>query len=188
MQGHNIPVPPAAVDQKILKQGYFPVYISCHGKPCLLFLVEYTVDPYISSQLQALCNTGMTVVVNPTDPNCTSLMLSDYFGLPNDAIKVMNHNGRVAYENESVAADSSSAFASFTDSICGMFSAITSSIKLNSVITTLTAIFIIAAVLSVAATTVFAIIGKLAIINSLTFAAFQLLFAAIIFIISRIKI
>ena len=80
MQGHNIPAPSASVDQKILRAGYFPVYIAVDSVPCLLFVVKYDVDPAIAHELRVLCNTGMTVVVDPKDPNTSSAMLCDYFG------------------------------------------------------------------------------------------------------------
>ena len=188
MQGHNVSVPPASVDQKILKAGYFPVYIAVDGVPCLLFIVQYDTDPEVAHELQLLCNTGMTIVVDPKDPNTTEAMICDYFGLPNDALKVMNHNGRVSYERTAATVESASAPASFKDNICGFFSAVTSSIRLKGVYTLLTAVMIIAAALGVLLTVYLAVAGKSYLVTPLTVSAFQLLFAAISAIIAKIKL
>ncbi|MBO5912922.1 MAG: hypothetical protein J6Q76_05565 [Clostridia bacterium] len=188
MQGHNIAVPPASVDQKILKAGYFPVYIAVDGVPCLLFIVQYDTDPEVAHELQMLCNTGMTVVVDPKDPNTTEAMICDYFGLPDDALKVMNHNGRVSYERTSAEVETASAPASFGKNVCGFFSAVTSSIKLKGIYAILTAIMIVAAVLGVVLTVYLGISGKTNLVNPLTLSGFQLFFVAISALIAKIKL
>lgn len=187
MQGHNIEVPPLSVDQKILQAGYFPVYVACNGALCLLFVVKYEVDDYIASELQRLCRTGMNIVVNPQDPNATDMMLCDYFGLPNDAIKVMKHNGRIAYENITKQDETVSSPACFGKDICGFFASVSTAIGLGNVYTILTALFIISAVLGNILLVYLAVIGKMSIITSITFTAFQLLFSLISIIISKVK-
>ncbi len=187
MQGHSVPVPQASVDQKILKAGYFPVYIAIGGVPCLLFMVKYEADPTVKYELQQLCNTGMTVVVDPKDPNTTDAMICDYFGLPNDALKVMNHNGRVSYERTTAKTDSASAPAAFKDTVCGFFSAVTSAIKLNGIYAVLTAVFIIASALGIILTGYLLISGKSNLVTPLTVSAFQILFAAVSAVIAKIK-
>lgn len=187
MQGHNISVPPASVDQKILRAGYFPVYIAVDGVPCLLFIVKYEVDPDIAHELQALCSTGMTIVVNPKDPNASSPMICDYFGLPNDALKVMNHNGRVSYERTAAPTESASAPAAFGKNICGFFSMISSCIRLSGTYSILTALFIIAAALGTALLIYLCVTAKLSLLSSLTVAGFQLLFTAVSAVIAKVR-
>lgn len=187
MQGHNITVPPITVDQKILRAGYFPVYVACDGVPCLLFIVKYETDPTITAELQSMCNTGITVVVDPNDPNATDMMLCDYFGLPSDAIKVMNHNARVTYEKESRFEENISASASFKDNICGFFAAVTASINLPHTLSVMTALFIIAAVVGLAMLIWAFVSSKAMIVTSLTFALYQLLFVGISFLLSKVK-
>ncbi len=187
MQGHNVSVPPASVDQKILRAGYFPVYIAIDGVPCLLLIVKYDTDPEVTAELQALCNTGMTVVVDPKDPNTSSAMICDYFGLPDDALKVMNHNGRVTYEHTAAYSENCSAPAVFGKNICGFFASVTSSIKLNSTYRILTAIFVIVAILGGVSVITLAVASKLNLINTLTVGVFQLLGAAISAIIAKVR-
>lgn len=187
MQGHNIEVPPLSVDKKILQAGYFPVYIASNGVPSLLFVVKYETDPNITSELQRLCNTGMTVVVDPEDPNPTDLMLCNYFGLPNDALKVMNHNGRTVYERTTAYTENSTASAGFTKSVCGFFSAVTSAIKLPGIYMALTVLFVIAAVLGVITLVFMSVTGKMNMINSFTVSVYQLFFAGVAALVAKIK-
>ena len=187
MQGHNVSVPPASVDQKILRAGYFPVYIAIDGKPCLLFIVRYDTDPEVATHLQALCNTGMTVVVDPKDPNTSSAMICDYFGLTDDALKVMNHNGRTAYEQTTVKTENCSAPAAFGKNICGFFSAVTSAIKLNTTYRIMTALFVIAAVLGAVLLATLVVTSKLNLINTLTVGGFEILFAVISGIVAKVR-
>ncbi len=187
MQGHNVSVPPASVDQKILRAGYFPVYIAIDGKPCLLFIVKYDTDSEVADELQALCNTGMTVVVDPKDPNTSSAMICDYFGLPDDALKVMNHNGRVTYEQTTAKKEDCSAPAAFGKNICGFFSAVTSAIKLNTTYRIMTALFVIAAVLSAVLLITLTLTANLGLINTLTIGGFEILFAVISGIVAKVR-
>ncbi len=188
LQGHNVSVPAAAVDQKVLRAGYFPVYIAIDGHPCLLLVVKYEADEAIAHELSVLCNTGMTLVVDPKDPNVSSDMICDYYGLPNDAVKVMNHNGRTLYEQIATPADSLSPSATYGKDICGFFSAITSAITLNGTYAILKALFIICASIGALLLVYFALSSKLALVTSLSVAAFQLVFAAISAIAAKVGI
>ncbi len=187
MQGHNVAVPPAAVDQKILKAGYFPVYIASKGVPCLLFVVKYEVDPTIRTELLKLCNTGMTVLVNPQDPNASDTMICDYFGIPSDALKCMNHNGRVMYERRTKAEESVTAPAVGGKDITGTFAAVTASIRINTIIAMLTAAYIVAAVLGGILLIYLAVLGKLSLVTSFALTVFQVVFMLVSVIAMKVK-
>ncbi len=187
MQGHNISVPPASVDQKILRAGYFPVYIACNGVPCLLFIVKYDVDTEIIREIQKLCNTGMTIAVNPLDPNASDAMLCDYFGLPNDALKVMNHNGRTVYAEECKPCETLSSPLVFGKSVCGFLSAVSSSIKLTNIYLTLAVICIILGTIGVLSLIYLALASKLTLILTMTFTIGQIVLSAIIGIIAKMR-
>ena len=188
MQGHSVTVPAASVDQKILKAGYFPVYIAVSGVPCLLFIVKYEPDATVIRELQMLCSTGMTVMVDPNDPNANRDMLCDYFGLPTEALKVMNHNGRVSYERSCADIESASAPAVFGNNVCGLFSTITSAITLKGLYPVLWALVIIAAVIGSGLAVYLAFAAKFSLLSSLTLGGFQLLFVGITALVSRLKI
>ncbi len=187
MQGHSVAVPPASVDQKILKAGYFPVYIACKGIPCLLFIVKYEADPNVTAELKKLCSTGMTVLVNPQDPNASDAMICDYFGIPDDALKCMKHNGRVVYERQTAPKENVSAPALYGEDVTGYFSAITSSININSIIAILTAVFVVSAVLGTLLLIYLAIMGKLSIVTAFSITVYQLIFMLASAIVTKVK-
>lgn len=185
MQGHNVAVPPASVDQKILRNGYFPVYVACDGIPCLLFIVKYESDETIAKELRSVCDAGMTVVVYPEDANASDIMICDYFGLPNDAVKVMSHNGRLAYEKATAEVETVSAPAAFGKNICGLFAAVSSSVNFKNVISAMTVLYVIAAVLGVVSLLYLTVVGQSALITSLSSIIFQSVFAVIGAVLAR---
>ena len=81
------------VDRKILRQGYFPVYLAVDGKPCALLVVKYNVKRDIAIRLQRLVNIGITFLVDSCDPNLTNEMICDYFGLEVESVRVMGGLG-----------------------------------------------------------------------------------------------
>ncbi len=137
MEGHNIKTPSLELDKKILRQGYFPLYLACDQQLCALFVVGYEADEEITYELRNLCNTGVTMLVNSNDPNVSEEMLCDYFGLYPDSIKVMTGTGVAAYKTASEYTESISAPASYSGDISGFLSAVTSSIRMKSIIITM---------------------------------------------------
>ncbi len=93
LEAHGISTPPIEVDRKILRQGYFPVYLAVNGKPCALLVVKYNVKREIAVRLQRLVNIGVTFLVDSCDPNLTSEMICDYFGLYSESVRVMGGLG-----------------------------------------------------------------------------------------------
>ncbi|MBE6798324.1 MAG: hypothetical protein E7525_00880 [Ruminococcaceae bacterium] len=185
MQGHNVAVPPASVDQKILRNGYFPVYVACDGIPCLLFIVKYEADEKITRELRSVCDTGMTVVVYPEDANASDIMICDYFGLPNDAVKVMRHNGRLDYEKAIAETETVSAPAGYGKNICGLFSAVASSINLKGAMSVLTVLYVIAAVLGVISILYLTAVNQTVLLTSLSSVIFQSVFMVIAAVLAR---
>ena len=137
MEGHNIKTPNLELDKKILRQGYFPLYLACDQQLCALFVVGYEADEEITYELRNLCNTGVTMLINSNDPNVSEEMLCDYFGLYPDLVKVMSGTGVAAYKNVGAYTESASAPASYGDNICGFLSAVTSSIRMKGILNTM---------------------------------------------------
>ncbi len=93
LEAHGISTPPMEVDRKILRQGYFPVYLAVDGKPCALLVVKYNVKRDIATRLQTLSNLGVTFLVDSCDPNLTDEMICDYFGIYPESVRVMSSFG-----------------------------------------------------------------------------------------------
>ena len=152
MEGHNIKTPNLELDKKILRQGYFPLYLACDQQLCALFVVGYEADEEITYELRNLCNTGVTMLINSNDPNVSEEMLCDYFGLYPDLVKVMSGTGVAAYKNTAAYTESVSAPASYGENISGFLSAVTSSIRMKSILTTMLIIQLLFFVLGIALT------------------------------------
>ena len=151
MEGHNIVIPPISVDQKILKAGYFPVYVACDNKACILFSVKYSPDEKIGNMLTRLCNAGMTLLIESGDPNVTESMVADYFDIYDDAVKVLNHDGVACLHKNTEAVKSKSAPACCSKNILGYLGIISSAVRLDKTKKMLNTIYYIGAIIIVAA-------------------------------------
>ncbi len=116
MEAHGITVPDLEIDRKILRGGYFPIYVADQNKACALIVVNYDVDPKISKELRRLTNNGVTLLLKSSDPNLTEEMVCDYFGLYEDSVKVMSAAGCHIYVNTVTYTKKASAPAAFRTS------------------------------------------------------------------------
>ncbi len=187
MEGHSIKTPSLELDKKILRQGYFPVYLGIGDQLCALFIVGYEADEEITYELRRLCNTGVTMLVNSNDPNVCDEMLCDYFGLYPDSIKVLSPSGSTAYKSAVSFKESISAGASFGDNLCGLLSSITSAINLKSIISILLIVNTILICLSVGVVGYLAFSGILTSISGVLVALCSLLPAAVTALIAYFK-
>ncbi|MBE6727215.1 MAG: hypothetical protein E7562_01040 [Ruminococcaceae bacterium] len=113
MQAHGIAVPDVEVDRRILRRGYFPVYLASGGKACALIIVQYNVDPQVVYELKRITGLGVTLLVNNCDPNITEEMICDYIGLYDDSVKIMSNSGVHMYKNAVIPCEHCSAPAAY---------------------------------------------------------------------------
>lgn len=113
MEAHGIEVPSIEFDRKILRRGYFPVYVSTGGHACALIVIEYTVRKDIQKTLRKISKLGITLLVDNCDPNVNEKMICDYFGIYDDSVKVMTNVGTYMYKNAVEDASTVSAPAAF---------------------------------------------------------------------------
>ncbi len=116
MMAHGIEIPSLEVDKKILRKGYFPVYVATENTACALIVIQYNVDETVAKQLHKINNLGITLLVENCDPNVTEEMLCDYFGLYDDSVKIMSSAGVYMYNNAVPSAKSFSSPAVFRGS------------------------------------------------------------------------
>ncbi len=116
MEAHGIAVPSIEVDKRILRKGYFPVYVGTGGKACALIIIQYEVRSDIQKLLRKISRLGITMLVKNCDPNVSEEMICDYFGLYDDSVKVMTNVGIHMYENAVAPTSMLSAPASFKGS------------------------------------------------------------------------
>ena len=140
METHGITIPSVTVDRNILEKGFFPVYVACAGVPCALFVVGYNVDRRIKYELQRLCNLGAVVLVNSTDPNISEEMISDYFGIWRESVRLMNANSLNVYKNAVNYKESFPASGIYNGSAEALACLVTSSARLKTAIKLMTAV------------------------------------------------
>ena len=165
MEAHNIKVPSLEVDKKILHKGFFPVYIACDQRACALLIVKYKPVEQIESSLLKLINTGVTLLINNCDPNITEDMLTDYYSLYPDSIKIMDHIGCAKYKGAVNYSETTSTHAFTNGDILSFLNVLISSIKLRTASNVMFTIYIITALISAAVFTLVSLSGSLNIMS-----------------------
>lgn len=113
MKAHGIEIPSLEVDKKILRKGYFPVYVATASTACALVVIQYNVKPEVAKELHKITDLGVMLLVENCDPNVTEEMICDYFGLYDDSVKIMTNAGVHMYKNAVPEVPSCSAPAAF---------------------------------------------------------------------------
>lgn len=113
LEAHGIKLPGIEVDKKIMRQGFFPVYVASGQKACALLVIKYNVSERVLKEITKLCNLGVTLLVDNCDCNVSEQMLCDYFGIDPDYIKIMTDSGIHMYKSQVNYTKSSSAPAVF---------------------------------------------------------------------------
>lgn len=149
MEAHGIAVPDIEIDRKILRKGYFPVYVASADKVCALLVVQYSVNPDIAKELHRLSKIGITVLINNTDPNITNEMICDYLGLYEDSVMIITNAGYHMYKNAITPKDSCSAPAAFRGSPITIAKIINCANKIRRSNILLTVLYIISAVIGI---------------------------------------
>lgn len=147
LEAHGITAPSLEVDRKILRQGYFPVYVATENKACALIIIQYNVKPEIAKELRALTDSGIDLLVSSCDPNLTEEMICDYFGLYEDSVKVMAAAARHTHRNVTSPAKTVSAPALVGKSPVGIAKVLNCALRIKKSNTLLTVFYILAVIL-----------------------------------------
>lgn len=174
METHGVSVPSVEVDKKILRNGYFPVYVASNGTPCALLIIGYENRADITTELIRLCKTGVTLLINNCDPNVTEDMLYDYFGLPNDFVKLMSEDSIKKCKEETEFCESLPAKAAYDGSACGIASIVTAAIKVKRLTAAMTVLHVITLIIGLAGTAAAVFTGNAALITPLSVTAYLL--------------
>ncbi len=148
MEAHGIKVPSLEVDRKILHRGYFPVYVAVGQRACALLIVKYNPDHRVKRDLVRLVNAGMTLLIDNCDSNITVPMLSDYYAIYPDCIKIMDSKGTHNYKSTANYSEFYSAHAAFIGKPQGYFAIISGALKLRTISNVMYALHIVLATLA----------------------------------------
>lgn len=99
MLAHEIKVPDAENDKRLMRDGYFPVYVALDTKICALLVLRYIPKQDIAKELDRISAMGLTILVNNCDQNISEEMICDYFDLYSDSVKIMSSSGVHMYRN-----------------------------------------------------------------------------------------
>ena len=143
LEAHGIKTPSFEIDKKILQNGYFPVYVASDEKPCALLVVKYNVKASIAYELQKLCASGVTLLVDTCDQNIISEMVCDYFGLYEESVYVMGSSGKQVYQKTSAPKYDISSYAAHKGKCEGFLSIFNCAAKIKRGITALRVFHII---------------------------------------------
>ena len=131
MEAHGIDVPSIETDRKLLRRGYFPVYVATDDKACALLAVQYTVKPELAREFRRISALGITMLIDSSDPNLTEEMICDYMGLYDDSVKVMSTAGCHMYKNAVTYTEHCSAPAAYKGNPVAPAALVSSAVKVK---------------------------------------------------------
>ncbi len=149
MEAHGISVPDIETDRKILRSGYFPVYVASNDTAVALLMVQYSVSPTVAKELHNLTKIGVTLLINNTDPNLSDEMICDYLGLYEDSVMVMSAAGCNMHKNTATPLENASAPAAFRGKQITLAKLLNCANRIRKSNTTLTVMYILSAVLGI---------------------------------------
>lgn len=149
MEAHGITVPDIETDRKILRSGYFPVYVASGDVAVALLMVQYSVSPTVAKELHNLTKIGVTLLINNTDPNLSDEMICDYLGLYDDSVMVMSTAGCNMHKNTTTPVENCSTPAAFRGKQITLAKLINCANRIRKSNTTLTVMYILSAVLGI---------------------------------------
>ena len=187
MKAHGIDIPNVEVDKKILRRGYFPVYVATAEKACALIVIQYDVDRAVAKELRKITELGITLLVNNCDPNVNEEMICDYFGLYDDSVKIMSNAGVQMFKNATLPCEHCSAPAAFRGTSLSFITIMNCASRIRKSNILLTVIYTISTILSVLYFVYTAFAGFAAIPTSSTILIFEIAITVISLILYLIK-
>ena len=187
MEAHGIDVPSVEVDRKILRQGYFPIYVATREKACALLVVQYNVNPDVARELRRLTFSGVTLLINSCDPNLTEEMICDYLGLYEDSVKVMSSAGCHMYKSTCAKAKAISSPAAYRNNPLALPTLLNCAARIKTSNTLLSVAFVICAALGAILFAYTSFSGSGSLISDTTVLIYTLISTAVSYIAYFIK-
>ena len=99
LRGHGVDAPSRDYEEKYLRTGKVPLYLSSGGVLMAMFLVSYRTDRRRAAELRRLEYNGISLLVRSRDPNLTPDLIAACFGLSRHFIRVLPENLGGIYES-----------------------------------------------------------------------------------------
>ncbi len=87
---HNIDVPDPVFEDKYLEDGHEIMYLAVAHQLAAMFVVDYAPNKRLAPYLKKLRESGVTILVRNCDPNVTDRMISHYYDMRLDNIKILS--------------------------------------------------------------------------------------------------
>ena len=100
MVNHNINMPPDSEIKKISKNGCDYVFVAISGKLTAAFMYDMSADFNVKSNLDALENEGISVVIKTVDVAIKPKKLSKIFKTPENLFKILPAQYHKSYRNQ----------------------------------------------------------------------------------------
>lgn len=96
MINHNVDVPETIDEDKYLMGGHEVLYLAIAHQLAAMMVVDYAPNRKLAPYLRKLRDSGVTILVRNCDPNVTSKMLSECYGMRLDNVRILGTaSGRI---------------------------------------------------------------------------------------------
>lgn len=175
------------MDKRILRSGYFPVYLASTEGPAALFIVGYEADEEVSYQLRRLTATGVTLLVNTCDQNIGEEMICDYFELYPDSVRVLSPQNSKLYRKETAPEETGSAAALLCGDAAGGAALLTACIRIKEGYAASLILLVIGMLLTLALVFGAVFSGQAALVTALILGGIQIVWSLVICLVSLIR-
>ena len=97
---HNVEAPGRESELKYRHDNRQIMYLAISGKIAAMFVVGYKANPGIKSALKLMESKGISVLVRTSDANITEELISNFFGLHKNAVKIISAVAGEMYRKE----------------------------------------------------------------------------------------
>lgn len=185
---HGVMVPKESFEEKFTKKGRHALYLAVDGDIIAMFVVSYSADADMKSELKKLEKSGMTIIVKSCDPYINEQSLAQIFSLPDGFIRVMNSSGARVFEKYSeMNVEKSPAYVVHNGTARGFVSVMRASEILVSSNKIISFLITFGSALGLAVTAVLSLIGAYSQISALSVIVFQLIWCAFVRLVSKLK-
>lgn len=133
MEKYNIDTPSSDYEEKYRLEGKDITYLSKAGQLTAMFVIKYSPDQQIATELQRAEQSGISILVRTTDCNITAEKIADDFGIFYRTVKVLPTGlGNVCKEIKEQNEESSRAYLATRGSFTSLLRGITGCVRLSS--------------------------------------------------------
>ena len=147
-----------------------------------LFVLTYSADAGVASQLERLRDREIALVVNSTDPNMNGQRIASLFDYPPELVRVMQTKQQEQYSKLSAPKDTAGAMLAYDGSLASFVRGITGLMGTKKSIATALLLQIIGVVIGIGLISFFAFTNTLEHADALRIIIYQLFWTAAVFL------